>query len=316
MNYQFHTAEELLTLTKKYAMPIHEVVLRHEMDFSHMTEEQVRERMKKRMGVMKDGILQMREYPKISVSGMSGKATEKIDAFLRHHPHDAAVGETGLRAMLYALATAENNASMGCITAFPTAGSSGIIPGVLFAAQEKYMASDDQLLNALFTASGIGLIIAENATLSGAEGGCQAEVGSATAMAAAAVSEMRGGSPEQCLHAAALALKNMLGLTCDPVGGMVEVPCVKRSALAAVYTLAASDLAIAGIESFIPFDQVLEVMEHIGRLISPQLRETSLGGLAVTATARSVEEKLGITINGANKEGPCGSCAACIPNEV
>lgn len=293
--YSFHTGKELLEQTKKHKMPISEVVINYEMNFSDMTKKQVIARMKKRLKVMQEAIDSILKHPQKSISGMSGDATPQMKKALRSSK--MILGKYALKALTYALATGENNASMGCITAFPTAGAAGVVPAVLFTTAEKFKLKEEDILKGLFTASGIGMIIAENATLAGAEGGCQAEIGSSTAMGAAAITEMRGGTPKQCLNAAALALKNLLGLTCDPVGGMVEVPCIKRNALAAVHTLGASDLAIARVESFVPFDQVVEAMANIGKLISPKLRETSLGGLAVTKTAKQMEKKLGIKIN-------------------
>lgn len=294
--YSFHTGKELLEQTKKHKMPISEVVINYEMNFSDMSRKAVITRMKKRLKVMREAVESIFKHPRKSISGMSGDATPKMKKVLRN-PSKMILGKYALKALTYALATGENNASMGCIVAFPTAGASGVIPGVLFATAEKFKLKEADILKGLFTAAGIGIIIAENATLAGAEGGCQAEIGSAAAMGAAAITEMRGGTPEQCFNAAALALKNLLGLTCDPVGGMVEIPCIKRNALAAAHTLGASDMTIAGIESFVPFDQVVETMANIGKLISPKLRETSLGGLAVTKTAKQMEKKLGIKIN-------------------
>ena len=239
---------------------------------------------------IKDGLKNRKQ----SASGMSGLDTAKLKKALKNKKF--LLNSVTLKAMLYALSTVENNATMGCIVANPTAGSSGVIPGVLFAVKESLRLSKAKLLNGLFVSSGIGIIIAENATLAGAEGGCQAEIGSATAMAAAAITEMRGGTPEDCLNAASLALKNLLGLTCDPIGGLVEVPCIKRNALAAVYSIAASDLTIAGVKSFVPFDEIVDAMSNIGKLISPKLRETALGGLAVTDTGKKLNKKLGLKI--------------------
>ncbi len=191
-----------------------------------------------------------------------------------------------------AMAVAEVNAGMGRIVAAPTAGSCGVLPSVIFTVGEQLNAPEETLVEALLTAAGIGLVIAHRATLSGAEGGCQAEVGSAAAMAAAAGVEITGGSPRQAAAAAALALKNLLGLVCDPVAGLVEVPCVKRNAGGASVAAMAIELAIAGVTSTIPVDEVIDAMQDIGRALPCSLRETAEGGLAVTPTALNIQSKL------------------------
>lgn len=190
------------------------------------------------------------------------------------------------RAIARALSVAEVNAAMGRIVAAPTAGSCGVLPGVLLTVGEVLGASDDDLIMALFAAGAVGEAIRNQASISGAAGGCQAEIGSAAAMAAAGAVELAGGSPEASIHAAALALKSMLGLVCDPVGGLVEVPCVKRNAVGATIALAAAEMALAGVRSAVPPDQVVEVMGRIGRELPESLRETGIGGLAGCAWAK------------------------------
>ena len=202
------------------------------------------------------------------------------------------LGALSAKAATYALAANEANAAMGRICAAPTAGSSGVLPGVLFAIAEECSIAEDRLGLALVAAGSIGMVIASRASLSGAEGGCQAECGSAAAMAAGAAVDLLGGSPDQVGHAVALALKNLLGLVCDPVAGLVEVPCVKRNGFAAVHAMLAADMALAGVASFIPVDEVIEAMDRIGRAIPKSLRETSEAGLAVTKTAKAVEKKI------------------------
>jgi len=187
-----------------------------------------------------------------------------------------------------ALAVAEINACMGKIVAAPTAGSCGVLPAVLLAVEESRQVSEKELLLALFTAAGLGMILAERASVSGAEGGCQAEIGSAAAMAAAAAVELAGGSPRQTADAAAIAMKSMLGLVCDPVGGLVEVPCVKRNATGATIALAAAEMALAGVKSAIPIDEVIDTMGEIGKQMPCSLKETAQGGLAVTPTGRRI----------------------------
>lgn len=217
-----------------------------------------------------------------SVSGLTGGEARLYGAYAEGG--GSLLGPVASRAASYALAASCVNASMGRIVAAPTAGSCGILPGALLAVQECRGFSDGQAVSALLCAAGVGQAIASRATLSGAEGGCQAECGSAGAMAAAAVCELIGGSPEACAHAAALALKNALGLVCDPVAGLVEVPCVKRNAIYAVHALMAADMALAGIRSAIPPDEVIDAMLSIGQSMPAALRETAKGGLAMTPT--------------------------------
>ena len=192
------------------------------------------------------------------------------------------------RVIAAALATGEVNAAMGRIVAAPTGGASGVLPAVLLVLGEQYGASDDQLADALFCAAGIGGVIAARATLSGAAGGCQAEIGSASAMAAAAAVQLAGGTPEQAGHAAAFALQGQMGLVCDPIGGLVEVPCVFRNATGASVALASAQMALAGVTFPVPFDEVVDSMGWVGRSLPPSLRETALGGLAVTPCGREM----------------------------
>lgn len=200
-------------------------------------------------------------------------------------------GGTTARAITIALAIAEVNACMGKIVAAPTAGSCGVLPGVLLALEEEKALSEEILIDGLFSAAGVGMIIASMASLSGAALGCQAEVGVATAMAAAAV-EMAGGSPWQAMDAAAIALKGLMGLVCDPVGGLVEIPCVKGNALGAAHALAAADIALAGLKCFIPLEEVIEALVRVGRSLPPELKETAEGGIAICPTARKLVSQL------------------------
>lgn len=189
-----------------------------------------------------------------------------------------------------ALKTGECNACMGCIVAAPTAGASGVMPAVLLPAREKFSLPDEIMVQALYVAAGFGQVIATRASISGAEGGCQAEIGSASAMAAAALVHLRGGTPEQMAAACAMALKNLLGLVCDPVAGLVEVPCVKRNVIGAMNALSCADMALAGITSAIPCDEVIDAMRSVGDSLPPTLRETGLGGLAATPTGRRIAD--------------------------
>jgi L-serine dehydratase len=190
------------------------------------------------------------------------------------------------------VATNEVNAAMGTICATPTAGSAGVVPGTLFAVKKKLNPTREQMIAFLFTAGAFGFVVANNASISGAAGGCQAEVGSAAGMAAAAIVEMAGGTPQQCAEAMAITLKNMLGLVCDPVAGLVEVPCVKRNAMGAANAMVAADMALAGITSRIPCDEVIDAMYRIGQSMPTGLKETAQGGLAATPTGRRLEAKI------------------------
>ena len=190
-----------------------------------------------------------------------------------------------------ALKTGECNACMGCIVAAPTAGASGVMPAVLLPTQQKFGLSDEIMVQALYVAAGFGQVIATRASISGAEGGCQAEIGSASAMAAAALVHLRGGTPEQMAAACAMAIKNLLGLVCDPVAGLVEVPCVKRNVIGAMNALSCADMALAGITSAIPCDEVIDAMRSVGDCLPSALRETGLGGLAATPTGRRIAER-------------------------
>jgi L-serine dehydratase len=202
-------------------------------------------------------------------------------------------GELLARATAYALAVTEENARMKRIVACPTAGACGVVPACLIAVGEARGLNDDILIRALLNASAIGIIIANNATISGAEGGCQAEIGSASAMAASALAEMAGGSVSACLNAAAIALKNLLGLVCDPVAGLVEVPCSKRNAVGVANAIAAADMALAGITSVIPLDEVVKAMKAVGRALPYELRETAKGGVAASKTAQEIRRRIG-----------------------
>lgn len=201
-------------------------------------------------------------------------------------------GTALVEAMAYAFSTSEYNASMGKICAAPTAGSAGILPAAILSAQKEHGFSEQACLRALFTAGGIGELIAKTATVSGAEGGCQAECGSAAAMAAGALVELSGGSAEMVFHAAAIALKNVMGLVCDPIAGLVEAPCSKRNASGVANAMISADMALAGIESIIPFDEVVIAMKEVGDAMDPNLRETGKGGVAASPTGKKIADRI------------------------
>jgi len=245
--------------------------------------------MQNNLQVMQDSINRGLDPELKSVGGLVGGNASKVQSYIQK---DNLCGKTILKAIAYALAVSECNAAMGKIVAAPTAGASGILPGILVALAEEKGYSQEKLVKSLFVAAAIGKIIATNATLSGAEGGCQAECGSASSMAAAAAVFLAGGSPEMSLEAGAIALKGLLGLVCDPVAGLVEVPCSKRNATTTAVALTGADMALAGIKSFIPFDEVVEAMYRIGKVISADLRETAAGGCAITPTALRYAEQM------------------------
>ena len=231
-----------------------------------------------------------------SLSGLAGGQGKLMHDYAAQNPVG---GEFMAQVIAEALSMGESNACMRRVVAAPTAGASGVLPAVLIPLYWRENLPEEKVLEALFTASGIGAVIAYRACISGASGGCQAEIGSASAMAAGALVYLRGGTEEQLCHAVAMALKNLMGLVCDPVAGLVEVPCIKRNVIGAVNAIAAADMALAGIESRIPVDEVIDAMGEVGRRLPVELRETALGGLAATPTGRAV--KAGMT-NGRKKQ--------------
>ena len=226
-----------------------------------------------------------------SLSGLVGGDGQRMAEFAASGK--ALAGDYLSQVITLALCTAESNACMRKIVAAPTAGACGVLPAVLLPCARHFSLSREQLVQALYVASGFGMVIAARASISGAEGGCQAEIGSAAAMAAPALVHLRGGTPSMMAHACAMAVKNLLGLVCDPVGGLVEVPCVKRNVIGAMDALSAAQMALAGIESRVPPDQVLEAMAEVGRSLPPSLRETGKGGLAATPFGMAYAPKEG-----------------------
>lgn len=245
----------------------------------------LRERMSRELAVMEASVASGVADVERSRSGLSGGDAARVGA------GPAILGEAFRDAIGHAIAVGETNARMGRIVAAPTAGASGVVPATLLALARVSGASRDDLVDALFAAGGVGAVIAARATLSGAAGGCQAEIGAAAAMAAAAGAELCGADPETCGHAAALALQGQLGLVCDPVGGLVELPCVVRNATGTAVALAAVEMALSGVRFPIPLDEVVDAMGHVGRSLPPSLRETGHGGLASTPTGRALGEQ-------------------------
>ena len=280
----------LLDETAKNSQSIWQVVLREEQTDSGESQDSILERALHTYEVMKNAAMSGIATGMKSVSGLTGGDAATYYNYLRNHK--SLLGSMESKAVAYALGTSGYNAAMGVVVACPTAGAAGIVPGVLIAAQEEYGFSDREAVYGLLTASAIGGVVATRATLSGAAGGCQAECGTAAAMAAAALVEVMGGSARQCVDAAALALKNCLGLACDPVAGLVEVPCVKRNGVYAVMAISAADMALAGIRSFIPLDEVIDAMYQIGCSMPSCIRETAEGGLAATPTGVAAKRRL------------------------
>lgn len=287
---EIQSIDYLLDESAKNNLSLGQVVLREEQRDSGASAEAIRARLERTWQVMKNAASAGIATDMKSVSGLTGGDAATYYRHCRNHKN--LLGPLEAKAVAYALATSGYNAAMGVIAAAPTAGSAGILPGVLIAAQEEYSFPDRDALDALLTAAGIGAVTAARATISGAAGGCQAECGTAAAMAAAALADAMGGFPRQCVNAAALALKNSLGLVCDPVAGLVEVPCVKRNGIYAVLAIAAADLALAGIESFVPLDQIIDAMYQIGCGMPACVRETGEGGLAVTPAGIAAKRRL------------------------
>lgn len=285
-----NSGKELIDICKDKNYSIWEYTLRYEVENSSLTEEQVFERMRKTLQVMQHSANYALENNVKSVSGLIGGDAIKLNKYAENN--NTLTGKFMVKAMARALSSSEVNAAMGKIVACPTAGSCGIVPAVIISAGEKLGKSEDDLVKALLTVSGIGMLIAKNATVSGAEGGCQAECGSAAAMASGAVVEMMGGTVEQALDAGAIVIKNILGLVCDPVAGLVEVPCAKRNVAGTVSALTTADLVMSGVKSMIPFDEAVWAMYRVGKQLPCELRETAQGGLAITPTGIKLKEQV------------------------
>ena len=270
---------------------IGEAALLNEMLETGLTEDELRKIMRERLEVMRASVENGMDPDQRSLSGLSGGQAARLNRAVEagRTVSGSLMGRTAVRAM----AIAECNACMGRIVAAPTAGSCGILPAAILTRQEEKGLSDEALVNALFTAAAVGAVIAQRASVSGAEGGCQAECGSAAAMTAAALVELAGGTPEMASAACGLALMNSMGLVCDPVAGLVEVPCVKRNAAGAMIAMSSADLALAGIRSAVPPDEVIDAMREVGDKMDVSLRETGLGGVAATPFGQAVAEKMG-----------------------
>lgn len=279
----FKNAKELLEICEREQRPISEVMRQRECDLGEIPGDMADHKMNQVLEVMRNAAHQPLKNPVKSMGGLIGGEARKLSD---HAAKGKSIcGEVLERAITYAVAVLEVNASMGLIVAAPTAGSAGVVPGLLLALQDTYKISDGRIVDGLYNAGAIGYLAMRNATVAGAVGGCQAEIGVASAMAASAATELMGGTPRQCLDAASTVLMNMLGLVCDPVAGLVEYPCQNRNASGAANALIAAEMALSGIIQLIPFDEMLNTMYAVGRHIPIELRETALGGCATAPSA-------------------------------
>ncbi len=285
----FRNVAELVELAEQNQVKIAEIMIRQEIEVSGRSREDIIAQMDNNLSVMERAVERGLNGVK-SHSGLTGGDAVLLQNYI--NSGKSLSGNLLLDAVSKAVATNEVNAAMGIICATPTAGSAGVVPGTLFAVKEKLNPTRMEMIEFLFTTAAFGFVVANNASISGAAGGCQAEVGSASGMAAAAIVEMAGGTPQQSSEAFAITLKNMLGLVCDPVAGLVEVPCVKRNAMGASNAITAADMALAGVTSRIPCDEVIGAMYAIGQTMPSALRETAEGGLAATPTGRRLEEEI------------------------
>lgn len=286
----FRNVKELLELTVERQLPISEIMILKEIEVTGKSRESIFQQMEENLEIMEAAVERGIKEKVTSHSGLTGGDAVLLQKYI--NSGKSLSGETLLDAVSKAVATNEVNAAMGTICATPTAGSAGVVPGTLFGLKSKLNPSKEEMVRYLFTSGAFGYVVANNASISGAAGGCQAEVGSATGMAAAAIVELAGGTPNQSAEAMAIALKNMIGLICDPVAGLVEVPCVKRNAIGASTAIVAADMALAGITSRIPCDEVIDAMYKVGQRMPTAFKETAEGGLADTPTARFLEAKI------------------------
>jgi len=294
----FRNVAELVEMATTRNLPISEIMIEQEMNVTGRTRAEILAQMETNLQVMEQAV-ERGLNGVVSHSGLTGGDAVLLQEYIKKGQFLS--GEIILDAVSKAVATNEVNAAMGMICATPTAGSAGVVPGTLFAVKNKLNPTREQMIAFLFNSGAFGFVVANNASISGAAGGCQAEVGSAAGMAAAAIVEMAGGTPEQSAHAMAITLKNMLGLVCDPVAGLVEVPCVKRNAMGAANAMIAADMALAGIKSRIPCDEVIDSMYRIGQAMPTALKETARGGLAATPTGRRLEAEIFGSEAAANK---------------
>jgi len=286
----YHSCRQLLEMAEARNVPIHEIVIENEMKNGNISRAKVMAGMKERYGIMCASVEKALDQPLPTEGGLiTGIASAQ---YRYSKAGDTLCGAFINTVMARALSGSEVNASMGKICAMPTAGSCGIVPSVLVSVGEVLDKPDEDVIKALITASGLGTIVVENATVAGSEGGCQAECGVAAAMAAAGAVELKGGTPAMSMEAFSFALVNVMGLVCDPVAGLVQIPCAQRNASQAVNALLSADLALSGSRFPIPTDEVIDAMYKVGRLLPEQLRETAMGGIAATETGKAIEDRI------------------------
>lgn len=287
----YNSIKEIVDESMSTNTPISDLIIKEECESSGLSRDKVWARMKHNLETMRAAVEKGQSGEGVfSKTGLTGGEAIKIKKY--REEHKTLSGDTMMASVQAAFATNEVNASMGVICATPTAGSAGTLPGIVFMLENRLGLSEDQMVRFLFTAGGLGMVIANHSGIAGATGGCQAEVGSASAMGAAAAVEAAGGNAEQSSQALAIAIGNLLGLVCDPIAGLVEVPCVKRNGIGAGNALLSADMALAGCTSVVPADECIEAMNKVGKSLPEELRETGLGGLAGTKTGQEIRAKI------------------------
>lgn len=287
----YASIEELVSDATIKNLPISELVIQAECNDMNVSRNDVWRKMKHNLDTMRLAVSRGAHGIGVhSKTGLTGGDAVKIKDYRKSHK--TLSGDMIMSAVQSAIATNEVNAAMGVICATPTAGSSGTLPGVLFTLEKRLGLDEEQMVRFLFTAGGFGMVIANNACIAGATGGCQAEVGSVSGMGAAAAVEVAGGTPKQSANAMAIAISNLLGLVCDPIAGLVEVPCINRNAIGSSNALISADMALAGCKSMIPADEVISAMDKVGKNMPESLRETGIGGLAGTPTGQEIRMRI------------------------
>ncbi len=282
----FESISQLLDESETKSIPLHKLILKDESEYTHISESDIIERLKNTLAIMKQSLEKaLTTDIELPIKEASNQAKKLLTPGIFF-------GDNMKDAIAWAMIISEYNSGMGLIVAAPTAGSSGVLPAVLFKAKDILGKSEEDVFNALVVAAAIGAIIGNRAMLSGSEGGCQAEVGVASAMSAAAITYMAGGSHTQISNAIALSLKNLLGLICDPVAGLVISPCIKRNAIGVVNAFLATEMALSGLTSIIPADEIIDAMMKVGRKLPYELKETGLGGIAATKTGKRIKKNI------------------------
>lgn len=282
----FYSGKDLLEKCQENQLPISEIMKLRETTTGSLIKEEVDKKIETALSIMKQSATKPLTNPGKSIGGLIGGEAQKVAEHGK--TKDCVCGSMLSKAIAYSMGVLEVNASMGLIVAAPTAGSAGVVPGVLLALADEHNIDDEALCNGLVNASAIGYLLMRNASVSGAEAGCQAEVGAASAMAASAIVELMGGTPEMCLDAACFALSNLLGLVCDPIAGLVESPCQSRNAIGVANAITSAELVLSGVKHHIPFDEMAGAMLRVGKSLPFELRETAMGGCAGTPTGCSL----------------------------